>query len=125
MQRLALTSAYPIADMVRDSAMLKLPAALEDSEVHKPQPGERARMEPEDFSADLEEIGLDTGGFAEITGSNRMKVINWLRDPSHKRFEDIPAWVPVMTALLKMPGALDVAWRTAAFYAEPADEEDS
>jgi hypothetical protein len=75
-------------------------------------------MEPADLSEDLERIGLTADGFAKLTGTKRERVLVWLKGK-----DDVPPWVPVLTALLALPGALEKAQEVAAFYLEEEDSE--
>lgn len=75
-----------------------------------------ARMTPEDLSADLKRLGITANDFARISGAQYERVVKWLEGR-----EDAPPWVPVVTALLALPGGLEKARETAAFYLERED----
>lgn len=72
---------------------------------------EYTRMTPSDFSDDLKELDLKLVDFCMITGHRYERVLKWLKGD-----EDIPPHLPVLMALLKLPGAIDVAREQAAFY---------
>lgn len=71
---------------------------------------EYVRMTGPEFKADLAEIQMSVKAFARITGSIAERVQKWVHSE-----EDIPSWVPVLTAVLKnSPGALGAARQAAA-----------
>jgi hypothetical protein len=85
---------------------------------------EYKKMTGQEFRDDLKAIDMTVKAFARITGSNADRVIKWFHGE-----EDIPAWVPVLTSILKnIPGALPEARQVAAErimrdYADPTGEE--
>jgi len=71
---------------------------------------EYVRMTGDELTADLKEMGMSVPAFARITGSIADRVQQWAEGK-----EDIPTWVPVMTAVLKnVPGAIPEARQEAA-----------
>jgi hypothetical protein len=71
---------------------------------------EYVRMTGEEFTADLKAIGMPVTAFARITGSIADRVQKWADGQ-----EDIPTWVPILTAIFKnVPGALPEARQAAA-----------
>ena len=71
---------------------------------------EYVRMTANELSADLEEIGMTVSSFARITGTIAERVQRWADGG-----EDIPTWVPIMTAIMKnVPGAIPEARQEAA-----------
>ncbi len=75
---------------------------------------EYTRMTPSDLSDDLKELGITLAEFCTITGHRYDRVLKWLKEGDGG--EDIPPHIPVLMALLKLPGAIDVAREQAAFY---------
>jgi hypothetical protein len=69
------------------------------------------RMTPKDFSGDLNSLGLSAGQFSRLSGARYERVLKWLDGQ-----EDIPPHVPVMLALLELPGAMAQAQRAVNFY---------
>lgn len=76
-----------------------------------------ARMTPADFSADLKALSLTANDFARISGARFERVEKWLRGQ-----EDIPPHVPVLTALLGLPGGIAKALEVVKFYVEGETE---
>lgn len=71
---------------------------------------EYVRMTGEEFTADLEEIGMSVKTFARLTGSIAERVQKWADGA-----EDVPTWVPVLTAIFKnVDGAVIEARQEAA-----------
>lgn len=85
---------------------------------------EYVRMTGEELTADLKAIGMPVTAFARITGSLAERVQKWANGE-----EDIPTWVPILTAIFKnVPGALPEARQAAAEriirdYADPTGKE--
>lgn len=77
------------------------------------------RMEPVDLSDDLNKIGITAGQFSRISGARYERVKKWIDGK-----EDIPPFVPVLCALLKLPGALAAAKATVDFYIEKTEESE-
>lgn len=71
---------------------------------------EYTRMTGAELKADLKAIGMTVPAFARITGSIADRVQQWVDGK-----EDIPTWVPVITAMMKnVPGAIKEARQEAA-----------
>lgn len=71
---------------------------------------EYTRMTGDELRADLKAMGMSVPAFARITGSIADRVQQWADGK-----EDVPTWVPVMTAILKnVPGAIPEARQEAA-----------
>lgn len=71
---------------------------------------EYTRMTGAELTADLKAMGMTVPAFARITGSIADRVHQWANGQ-----EDIPTWVPVMTAVMKkVPGAIPEARQEAA-----------
>ncbi|MDZ7823090.1 MAG: hypothetical protein U5K75_02970 [Ahrensia sp.] len=66
------------------------------------------RMTAASFSDALDSLGLSAGQFSRLCGARHERVIKWLDG-----LEDIPPHIPVMLALLKLPGATALAKKTA------------
>jgi hypothetical protein len=77
-------------------------------------------MTPSDLSDDLKELDISLAEFCTITGHRYERVLKWLKE---KDGEDIPPHIPVLMALLKLPGALAVAREQAAFYIAKEDAQ--
>lgn len=69
------------------------------------------RMTSEDMSEDLNTLHLTAGQFARISGARHERVLKWLEGK-----EDIPPHVPVLLALLELPGAMIKAQEVVDFY---------
>ncbi|WP_420408667.1 hypothetical protein [Hoeflea sp.] len=72
-----------------------------------------ARMTPEDMSDDLNTLKLSAGQFSRISGARHERVQKWLDGK-----EDIPPHIPVLLALMKLPGGMEKALETVEFYIE-------
>lgn len=85
---------------------------------------EYKKMTAAEFKGDLKAIGMPIKAFARITGSNADRVGKWGNGE-----EDIPSWVPVLTAIMKnVPGATaearqEAAKRIVRDLADPTGEE--
>ncbi|MGE3307752.1 MAG: hypothetical protein AB7I52_17485 [Rhizobiaceae bacterium] len=77
-----------------------------------------ARMTPADFGADLNALKLTANDFARISGARYERVEKWLRGQ-----EDIPPHVPVLTALLGLPGGIAKALQVVQFYVEKEGDD--
>jgi len=62
-------------------------------------------LEPNQISQGLSEVGISAAHFADLTGSNPRRVERWCTGEE----AGPPHWVPVMLALLLLPGALEAA----------------
>lgn len=69
------------------------------------------RMTPQDMSADLNGLGLSAGQFSRLSGARHERVLKWLDGK-----EEIPPHVPVLLALLELPGAMIKAQTVVDFY---------
>lgn len=69
------------------------------------------RMTPAELSAAVNELGLTAGNIMRLTGASRLTVENWLSPPTMEKGTDIPHWLAVLLALLRLPGAMDEARR--------------
>lgn len=69
------------------------------------------RMSPEQFSKALHENRLSLREFCRITGTGFKTGERWLN-----REKDIPNWVPVVMALLTLPGAYEMAQAVAQHF---------
>jgi hypothetical protein len=71
---------------------------------------EYKKMTAAEFKDDLEAIGMSVKAFARITGSIADRAQKWLHGD-----EDIPTWVPIMTAIMRnVSGAIPEARQEAA-----------
>ena len=71
---------------------------------------EYKKMTAAEFRSDLKSIGMSIKAFARITGSVADRAQKWLHGE-----EDIPTWVPIMTAIMRnVPGAIPEARQEAA-----------
>lgn len=71
---------------------------------------EYQRMTGQELTDDLRAMNMSVKAFARITGSIAERVQKWANGE-----EDIPAWIPVFTAVLKnVPGAIPEARQEAA-----------
>lgn len=61
-------------------------------------------MTGDEFSAALSSLGLEPGEFAAIRQADRRNVQRWLAGET-----EIPKDVPILLAVLAVPGALDAA----------------
>jgi hypothetical protein len=68
-----------------------------------------------EFQAALDHLGINVADFAFISGAREDRVERWKRGE-----EDIAGFVGPYCATLTMPGALDIAFRTAQYYCEEA-----
>jgi DNA-binding transcriptional regulator YiaG len=75
------------------------------------------RMTPQDMSADLDTLNLTAGQFSRISGARHERVQKWLSGE-----EDIPPHVPVLLALLELPGAMIKAQTVVDFYIREDDQ---
>lgn len=62
------------------------------------------RMSPKAFSRALDELGLNSGTFARLSGAKVDRVVLWLRGE-----EAIPHHVAVLCSLMTLPGGLQMA----------------
>ena len=81
------------------------------------------RMSPEQFRQACFQLGLPKDTFCFVTGANPRSYESW-----NKGEADIPQWVPVLLAMLTVPGARSIALRTATHFfiredSEPAPQE--
>jgi hypothetical protein len=71
------------------------------------------RMTPEQLSLALTTLSITGKDFAFLTGTGYSTVKRWF-----KAELEIPHWVPVMCAVLTLPGALDLAESAADAMAQ-------
>jgi hypothetical protein len=69
------------------------------------------RMTAGELSDALNALHLSVGDLMRLTGASRLTVENWLKPLTVEKGSDIPHWVAVLLALLRLPGGLDEAWR--------------
>lgn len=80
------------------------------------------RMDPGDLSAALDGLGLSVGQFSRLIGARYVgpddsTVRKWLEGK-----QDIPAYMPVLIALLQRPGAVEIARKVIEKYLETNSE---
>ena len=69
------------------------------------------RMSAAELSAALDQLDLSARQFARVSGAQPKRVIDWLEGR-----EDIAPYVPVMLALMTLPGGIALARACAETY---------
>jgi predicted ABC-type sugar transport system permease subunit len=77
----------------------------------------RRRLNGQEFTAALDQIGIVPASFAWLTGTNAATVNGWLVSE-----QDIPPWVPTMLGLLTLPGGPDMATAVAREFTKPEQD---
>jgi hypothetical protein len=80
-------------------------------------------MTADQFRQAVNDLDLGKDLFCFLTGSNPANYLRWLKGET-----DIPPWVPAFLVLMTLPGARDLAYRTAQHFfiqeEEPTDAID-
>lgn len=79
----------------------------------------RRRMTAEQFADGLDAVGLTVEAFAWISGADPRRAARWWSGDD----ADIAPYVPLVLALLTLPGGPDMATKVARALTQPAEAD--